>query len=1808
MSGAELEITADAVAERVSRMVIEEEAAATPGELAYRKAAAVLASFVPDQLKPVGSPRDAESLAALMRLCEPVYTADGRLEWRLPDAVRRETLESFSGDKEVQEAAARGATASSPAQRMLSAYLTLSAPPLGAQSYEELLATAQVTPWLQGIVGALPDLEDVKHRLAVAELLAPMRRLVGSWFQGRADVLGRLHDYTDILPWGSRLKTIRRRLRQASSLLDNPPLVLYGPGGVGKSTVLAKFILDHSDSEDRIPFVYIDFDRPGMLPQEPLTLLVEALRQLGAQYPAIGGRAEELRSTWLQRLSQPNFALLASAVIDPLAQLAEGSSDLPETMKLRASVPARMPFYEEFAGIVDEIFRRERARQGITEETPGGEPLLFVLDTFEMVQYYGADVVREVWEFLDGLQRQLPSLRVVIAGRAPMDEYSTRAVRLAGFDDDSARGFLSSLLGAELAADSELVEHIVRVVGHNPLSLRLAADLAVHYEAAKLRDPNSRRELFVGVKKAKIQGWLYNRILDRITDPAVRALAHPGLVVRRLTPDVIRYVLAGPCGVDVPDDIRARELFDACAREVSLLSWNPDGSLSHRADIRREMLPLLREDEPGQVDDIHSAAVSYYAQYTDMLARAEELYHRLCLRDTADALDQRWQPGVQNYLAMSLEELPAEGQVYLASRLGVTLPPDVVSRARAREQEQYMVARVRQLIQLGDLDTALNVLSEQEEPAYDSPLNLLQAQVLEGLGRLDEASRVLDRASQKAADAADGNSLLELQYAAARLAERQGGTVRALELLAAARATTPEPLDPIMPVRLWSAEFRLWQSRLGELTPRLLELSAQLKELTGKQHPVSSESLAEADRLREEADSLQASVAQCQARISAALGELLRLVDAASQEDLTKDPALLVELASEIGEQRPGVLRQALSSLGLQNLASSQAEGLATALAAWDSSNDRLPASELLLPGGPRDRTAVWAEWLGSNPTKAAWQTLADLLDRYPGGQPVITVISGIYREPLSTSRAGDWAICCSGGSTGSMAYCLGALQGLDEAGLLAKARWILGVSRGSYIGAARALAAEDLPAGTQPPAYAPGTPEESSLRNETRYVVPDAATGLLGALSLVFGALARFVIVLAPVYAFAHAWGWLLRWQGILVPAGPNALTSAVTGLGWWLPVVIAAGVMLLLFLFWRLSLGPAGYRRRRLATAWWDWLAPDRRGSGAVSLRLVNSAAVVTAGLALAMLAAPPLISWLVRSSAVLSSMARPALFGSQPAWSLPALAGLVTVVAAIAQFCQAGLARWNAPTAAGLQPGVLGMMAGWLRQQVLPWLASAVIVLVGALLALLWAGNGARAGFGAGQIAVAAAALAVMLLARVAVNVNRLSMHDFYRWRLASAFAVTRRAAQEWNPARARGLFASAAATRLSDLRGSSADEPSLVICCTANISPTRQVPPSRGSFCLAFDPEHVSLHREQDLSASESTEAVTSDYEALVGTSTCTLFDLCAISGAGVSPLMSTATRQAYRILLTAASVRPGVWLPHPALVREARRRIEQQAAGMPEPPDRWWTRRPLFLLLWYLSPHPFWDRDGHANSDREARLWAHVLMLRLRGRRSGALWYRTMQPTLGLLWSEAVGRSSYRATWMYVTDGSRYDALGLVEALRRGARHIVVLDASGDRADTWFTLGASMALARSDAGADIALDPTTMVRGGTGLAPGQVIRPWAYGTFTRTERMLGLTGQGDIWVCKPGCWSGAPWDVLAYAKAHPSYPTDSTREQLYDAAEFEAYRELGAVTVLAAAEQGTPPLKPAIPAARRIEVEAATAVTSSHGPPEEAGVT
>jgi len=766
--------------------------------------------------------------------------------------------------------------------------------------------------------------------------------------------------------------------------------------------------------------------------------------------------------------------------------------------------------------------------------------------------------------------------------------------------------------------------------------------------------------------------------------------------------------------------------------------------------------------------------------------------------------------------------------------------------------------------------------------------------------------------------------------------------------------------------------------------------------------------------------------------------------------------------------------------------------------------------------------------------------------------------------EPQNTQELNGtdvWAICCSGGGIRSASYCLGAFQALQKGGFLDKAKLILGVSGGGYISASRALVAAGLEPGALP-AYAPGSPEEQHLRDNTRYIAPDAKTMLAGVLSLLFGVAVTLVLVLTPVFAVAHVWGWVLRGAGVLthpVPASATQpWTAHLTATSWWIWPAIAAGVTFAIFLWF------------------WSTLIPARDGQerhSNVAEKTLGWAAFITLVLALAMFAVPAVLAWLTSShSGALKTVLDNLGFGSGASWSPAAIAGFVAAVVAVSQSARQTLTKYNllsTPDAAKgtAQPSALGTLVGSLRGFLLPWIASVLVVLAFAVAGLRWTLDGAAAGFTAAQAWQVIGALAVMLVMRFLADANRISLHDFYRWRLATAYAVQRTPGRpDSGPGSGTDDHPGALLSQLTE------QQPGLVLCTTANINAHREVPPGRGGLSFSFDAEHATLRGPE---LGESVQANTSDYEQLVGPRRFTLFDVSAISGAAFSPLMGSATMQAYRILFTATDLRLGVWLPHPAVVNAAAQELERQQKPTVRA-DRWWHA--VSLLLWYVLPHPAWRHADENPGGREARLWAYVLKLRRDPRRSrqffGGTLYHALQPTLGMLYAEAAGHTSYRGTWMCVTDGGHYDNLGLVEALQRrrelGITHILVLDASGDKADTWFTLGGSVALARSDAATEIVINPMTMTNPPEGVAPklatGQVLCPWVQGTFSCPPP--NATGPDSrIVVCKLGWWAGAPWDVRAYAEGHVTYPTDSTLEQLYDSAEFDAYRELG----MAAAE-------------------------------------
>ena len=268
--------------------------------------------------------------------------------------------------------------------------------------------------------------------------------------------------------------------------------------------------------------------------------------------------------------------------------------------------------------------------------------MLVVIDTFEEAEFLGTDVAGPFSQFLLELARMLPEVRLVLSGRTLPAEFVAlafpdlaselgsgtfdearivagvplpyRPVNLGLLSQHSARDLLQGLvMTAGLAAlpDGDL-DDVIGVVTRNPMCLRLAARILEREGTAQL--VASRTTFLTRLRAEKIQALLYGRILSHLHADDVRAVAYPGLVVRRIAPDVIRDVLAEPCGLRLTAGHDEHAIFAALGKEVALVQADPeDGSLRHRADVRRAMLEDLTDHVPADVvEQIDRRAVQFY--------------------------------------------------------------------------------------------------------------------------------------------------------------------------------------------------------------------------------------------------------------------------------------------------------------------------------------------------------------------------------------------------------------------------------------------------------------------------------------------------------------------------------------------------------------------------------------------------------------------------------------------------------------------------------------------------------------------------------------------------------------------------------------------------------------------------------------------------------------------------------------------------------------------------------------------------------------------------------------------------------------------------------------------------------------------------------------------------------------------------------------------------------------------------------------------------------------------------------------------
>lgn len=613
--------------------------------------AATVSTFVPRELDP-SALRDTDRRSAEQSVLELSELSGAR--WSLTRDWRRQVFAQCE-PAELRAAIERKPEASrDPLTNALRDYLEGRADAsLESLSIEELEARRLAASWLRGIDKiALPPLDELDRHIELRRLLAPFERMIGRQagrpdrFFGRRDEIENLREYIRVIEADNWRQAIVRGVTGLVRIfVGRKPKTVWGTGGVGKTTLIAYFMLEHARAAlGRFPFAYLDFDRSTISARNRASLLSEIARQVGAQFP--------------------NLTPAMSALRHDLEDVARKIELSPES----DSVALLQPYALRFRTAIDESFENE--------------PFLLVFDTFEVVQY-SPDQVRaleelvraftttnDTWGATDERTPIWGRLRLIVSGRRRVDDFlgGAEELQLGPLDPAGSAEMLEALAadaGKTISRDDarKLVEAVRKDSGDRsgpgvrPLRLRLVGELfreetgdgpaIVKSLLDELKKPDAEQKK---LGTLLVDGILVRRILGHVRDERVRRLADPGLVVRRITKDVIREVMTR--GTDeqwVVDDAEAQSIFEAFQREVSLIE-NDGDALRHRQDVRAEMLPLIRRRNPDAFQRLHALAYGYFRAKGDPASAEEAIYHGLWLGrplDEVDALFPRGRVGLR---------------------------------------------------------------------------------------------------------------------------------------------------------------------------------------------------------------------------------------------------------------------------------------------------------------------------------------------------------------------------------------------------------------------------------------------------------------------------------------------------------------------------------------------------------------------------------------------------------------------------------------------------------------------------------------------------------------------------------------------------------------------------------------------------------------------------------------------------------------------------------------------------------------------------------------------------------------------------------------------------------------------------------------------------------------------------------------------------------------------------------------------------------------------------------------------------------
>ncbi len=647
-------------------------------------------------------------LSIIARYCQVESMSE--VQWCLNKQKRKEVLQQMIEDANIYDKVRQPLPRTDTMGNMLRKIIEEGDKiKLASMSQDELRSCLLALEVTKGLEFVKPTEDEVRKLIKVSDALDNYNTIT-SGFVGREMELSKLHAFID---------------QPSPNYWEG--FLITGLGGVGKSTLVAKFLGDVI-AQNKATAVIIDFDRPGIDPKDTFWLDLEISRQVGAQYPefeiGLGKLRKELRDIREFEPDSPDFA-----------------SESPESLRYSHNI---------ISNIGSLLFSNDHHEK----------PFLLVLDTIEEATQ--RLLMSKVVDWIDNIGSVLYpiGLKVIFSGRLFDDslmqikhlKHVTETVELKEFDSKVARKFLIQNKVKEDEINQILKSDIVPL---RPLELKLVAKLLedgslkiddLLSDLSGEKNNHNTNELFTGI--------IYRRVLMRLKNPLAREIACPGLILRYLTAELILYVLTP--ALKLP--IKNLDDADRILNELASYNWlcytertTTSYKVWHRKDLRRSMLTFMIAKEPEKVKAIRKAAIAYFKMQKANDARAERIYHQLMLISSPNSKEyiEKAKLGEANsYLIADLADLPRPAQVVMkfATDQAISEAEAMLLPARYFEMAYLdtgrKLVRSRQFLQAYEVFKRGKAIGIKEEKNIDSLIDRWDTELLYNLIEWDEIKRL----------------------------------------------------------------------------------------------------------------------------------------------------------------------------------------------------------------------------------------------------------------------------------------------------------------------------------------------------------------------------------------------------------------------------------------------------------------------------------------------------------------------------------------------------------------------------------------------------------------------------------------------------------------------------------------------------------------------------------------------------------------------------------------------------------------------------------------------------------------------------------------------------------------------------------------------------------------------------------------------------------------------------------------------------------------------------------------------------------